>query len=100
MLACTKDRLSIVQTLVSCGASLNLTNKDGWTPLHIACRQGNPDIVSCLLDTAPQCWDTTSKNGRTPLHTAGMCSYTHCGGAKNVSSLIWYPSFLQLFTEG
>lgn len=71
MLACTKDSLPVVQLLVSAGASLHLTNKDGWTPLHVACRQGNPDIVTFLLDRDPQCWDTVSKNGRTPLHTAG-----------------------------
>ena len=72
MLACTKDDAGVVELLVRAGASLRLTNKDGWTPLHIACRQGNPDIVGFLLDTEPGCWDTISKNGRTPLHTAGM----------------------------
>ena len=72
MLACTKDSVSIVQMLVQAGASLNLRNKDGWTPFHLACRQGNTEIVSFLLDTAPQCWETQSHNGRTPLHTAGM----------------------------
>ena len=71
MLACTKDNLPTVRTLVSSGASLNLRNKDGWTPLHVACRQGNVDIVRYLLDTEPQCWETSSNNGRTPLHTAG-----------------------------
>ena len=38
MLACTKDNLEVVETLVSNGASLELVNKDGWTPFHIACR--------------------------------------------------------------
>ena len=71
MLACTKDNLETVQCLVESGASLSLRNKDGWTPLHIACRHGNPEIVRFLLDTQPECWDTVSKNGRTPLHTAG-----------------------------
>ena len=71
MLACTKDSLDVVQSLVGGGAGLLLVNKDGWTPLHIACRHGNTNIVRFLLDTDPQCGNTVSKNGRTPLHTAG-----------------------------
>jgi len=71
MLACTKQELSTVQALVRCGASLSATNKDGWTPFHLACREGSVDIVSFLLTTNPGCWSTCSKNGRTPLHSAG-----------------------------
>lgn len=72
MLACTKDSLDVVQILVRGGAGLHLVNKDGWTPLHIACRHGNANIVRFLLDTDPQCGNTVSKNGRMPLHTAGI----------------------------
>ena len=38
MLACTKENVAVVETLVKSGASLDLVNKDGWTPFHIACR--------------------------------------------------------------
>jgi L-histidine N-alpha-methyltransferase len=72
MLACTKDHLAVVQELVKSGASLNLVNKDGWTPFHVACREGHCDIIEFLLDTEPGCWNTVSKNGRTPLHTAAL----------------------------
>lgn len=72
MLACTKERKKMVEVLVGYGASLSLKNKDGWTPFHIACREGHPDIVHFLLDTSPSCWEMVSKNGRTPLHSAGM----------------------------
>lgn len=34
-------------------------------------REGHPDIITYILDVDPQCWDTKSKNGRTPLHTVG-----------------------------
>ena len=71
MLACTKPHLPTVQMLIGYRASLRLRNKDGWTPLHIASREGDPEIIKFLLDTDPKCWDTRSKNGRTPLHTAG-----------------------------
>ena len=72
MLACTKDSKEMVETLVEYGASLRLRNKDGWTAFHITCREGHPDIVHFLLDTDGSCWETVSKNGRTPLHSAGV----------------------------
>ena len=71
MLACTKDNREMVEILVGYGASLALKNKDGWNSFHIACREGHPDIVQFLLDTDSGCWETVSKNGRTPLHSAG-----------------------------
>lgn len=37
----------------------------------LLCREGHPDIVNYLLEVDPGCWDTRSKNGRTPLHTVG-----------------------------
>ena len=78
MLSCTKDCFDVVQTLVDNGASLSLKNKDGWNSFHIACREGHCNIVSFLLDSDPLCWDTRSKNGRTPLHTAGeVCVCVH-----------------------
>ena len=71
MLACTKDNRVMVEILVGYGASLTLKNKDGWNPFHIACREGHPDIIHFLLDTDSGTWETVSKNGRTPLHSAG-----------------------------
>ena len=71
MLACTKDSNEMVEILVDCGASLGRKNKDGWTPFHVACREGHSNIVGFLLDTDATCWETVSKNGRTPLHSAG-----------------------------
>ncbi|CAI8031719.1 Ankyrin repeat domain-containing protein 16, partial [Geodia barretti] len=102
MLACTKENLAVVEELVKNGASLSLVNKDGWTPFHIACRyiymiengvncaswknicrEGHTFIVKFLLDSDPGCWDRRSKNGRTPLHTAGrvypsLCAHRQC----------------------
>ena len=74
MLACTKNCKKMVEILVEYGASLSLRNKDGWTPFHIACREGHPEIVRFLLDTDGSCWETVSKNGRTPLHSSGLRS--------------------------
>ena len=38
MLACAKSSLEMVELLVESHASLELRNKDGWTPFHIASR--------------------------------------------------------------
>ena len=72
MLACTKPVESIVKILVEKGASLKLRNKDGWNAFHLACRTGCSSIVAYLLDrNSVSIEQTRSKNGRTPLHTAG-----------------------------
>ncbi|XP_065282245.1 ankyrin repeat domain-containing protein 16-like isoform X4 [Dermacentor albipictus] len=78
MLACTKNHLEVVQTLVARGANTNLRNKDGWTPFHISCREGHVHIMSCLLDMFPDAWNTSSKNKRTPLHTAALHGHVQC----------------------
>ncbi len=79
MLACTKQDVITVKTLLGHGASLSLTNKDGWTPFHLACREGCKEIVHLLLETSPECWNSASNNGRTPLHSAGKVVKAHVG---------------------
>lgn len=72
MLACAKrGSLPVIRQLIQGGASLHLTNKDGWSPFHIACREGDEGVVGYLLDVDDTLWRTISKNARTPLHTAG-----------------------------
>ena len=71
MLACTKNDENVIRILVENGACINLHNKDGWNSFHLACREGNVNVVSYLLSKNPEIWKTRSKNGRTPLHTAG-----------------------------
>ncbi|XP_008943112.1 PREDICTED: ankyrin repeat domain-containing protein 16, partial [Merops nubicus] len=72
MLACTRQNLEVIQTLVEHGANPLLKNKDGWNCFHIASREGHPHILQYLLDVSPGCWDTESTIQRTPLHTAAM----------------------------
>lgn len=71
MLACTKQDDAIVKFLTEHGASPRLRNKDGWNSFHLACREGNTTIVSFLFNRNPTLLGSRSKNGRTPLHTAG-----------------------------
>ena len=71
MLACTKQDYVIVKFLTEHGASPLLRNKDGWNSFHLACRKGNSSIVGYLLSRDQTLLKSRSKNGRTPLHTAG-----------------------------
>ena len=84
MLACTKtgeEALICCQLLLESRGFLLLSdrNKDGWNALHIAAREGDAAIVKELLkvDSEHVQASMKSKNGRTPLHTAGnvmVCS--------------------------
>ncbi|XP_023774604.1 ankyrin repeat domain-containing protein 16 isoform X1 [Cyanistes caeruleus] len=72
MMACTRKNLEVIKTLVEHGANPLLRNKDGWNCFHIASREGHPEVLRFLLDVFPNCWNTESTTGRTPLHTAAM----------------------------
>ena len=39
-----------MQLLIEKGAAIDATDKDGWTPLHAACRQGNTNVVLLLVN--------------------------------------------------
>ncbi|KAJ7370008.1 Ankyrin repeat domain-containing protein 16 [Desmophyllum pertusum] len=70
MLSCTKLNIDVIRTLVQGGANLRLTNKDGWNFFILP--QGQAEILNYLLDCCNDIWDSCSKNGRTPLHTAAL----------------------------
>jgi ankyrin repeat protein len=62
----------IAQLLISHGANCKLKNKDGWTSMHLACKHGNIDIVELLASTEPNLLLEPSRNGRLPIHIAGI----------------------------
>ncbi|CAD5118479.1 unnamed protein product [Dimorphilus gyrociliatus] len=76
MLAAVKSSLNLIKVLIDYGASTNVRNKDGWTPIHIAVRSGRIEIVSYFLTIDSTLWETRSNNGRSILHTA--CIHGHC----------------------
>lgn len=41
--------VSWCKKLVSRGANPNLSNKDGWHPIHLAAYSGHPEILSYLV---------------------------------------------------
>lgn len=80
MLACTKSgraAFECIVTLLTAKANARLRNKDGWTPLLIACRAGDEKVVDLLLTHIPECIDDRSNNGRSALHIAGNCIYAY-----------------------
>jgi ankyrin repeat protein len=47
--AAERGEMKIIEALVEVGSDPAGANKNGWTPLHSAARQGNDDIVKFLL---------------------------------------------------
>ncbi|GLV36717.1 Ankyrin 2 [Carabus blaptoides fortunei] len=75
MLACTKcgaASYETVQCISSRCASVQLVNKDGWTPLHVASRTGDIQIVKHLLQINDKIINCRTNNGRTLLHIAAL----------------------------
>jgi ankyrin repeat protein len=60
---------SVLYRFLKCNSSVNLCDTHGYTPLHVACRNGHIDIVNILLkcNSSVNLCDT---HGYTPLHFA------------------------------
>jgi ankyrin repeat protein len=63
------ERAEIVDALITAGADLNLQDWDGMTPLMIACRAGNGDLVRQLVEARANL-EIRDKRGRTALLAA------------------------------
>lgn len=70
MIATSKNLHGILCLLVSHGALLSPTNKDGWTALHIAAQQCAVECLQFLLEYASELSIAKSRSGRTPVHMA------------------------------
>uniref|UniRef100_A0ABD2XPA2 Uncharacterized protein n=1 Tax=Trichogramma kaykai TaxID=54128 RepID=A0ABD2XPA2_9HYME len=74
-LALQHENWEIVELLLRNGSDPNLANVDGYTALHVACRNCSRDLLSMLLRTCdevgrPVNVDAPDKWGNTPLHQA------------------------------
>ena len=49
--SCLSGNLELVKLLVQFGADARLTNRDGWSPLHLAAYRGHRDIALYLINT-------------------------------------------------
>ena len=69
--ACSKDRLEVVQCLLSRSSNEPLPNLSGSeSPIHIVCQRGNHKIAQVLLDHSPRLVYASHGEGETPLHMA------------------------------
>jgi hypothetical protein len=59
----------MVRSLIEKGASLNIVDKYGHTPLHFAVREEHYEIVKLLIEKGANL-NTENKYGDTPLHKA------------------------------
>src|SRR5256885_2868760 len=60
----------IIELLVSAGATVDLPDRGGVTPLHRAVRARSPAAVAALLSAGADPRAATGKAGSTPLHPA------------------------------
>jgi ankyrin repeat protein len=67
--------LLLANILLKCNSSVNLCSTGGFTPLHVACKNGHIDVVNSLLkcNSSVNLCDT---DGYTPLHVASMKGLT------------------------
>lgn len=50
-MAATNGHYDMVQVLIGQGADLNLSDNDGWMPIHYAAHAGFLDVVKLLVDS-------------------------------------------------
>ena len=77
------DQLDIVETLIFAGATLQPTTRvGGYTPLHLASRAGNAEVVAALLDAGANA-DVLTGTGAASLHFAAEAN-----GVEVVNALV------------
>lgn len=77
--ACDSDHgnLAVVKWLVEdAKADVDIRDKGGRTPLHLACDRGNKAIATWLVEAGKANADARTKTGWSPLHFA--CNKGHC----------------------
>lgn len=69
-LVCKENGHENLQKLIEAGADVNIKNKDGKTPLHIAIENKHCDCVKILLASQKINLNATDNERKTPLHYA------------------------------
>uniref|UniRef100_A0A8C1LRN4 Ankyrin repeat domain 31 n=1 Tax=Cyprinus carpio TaxID=7962 RepID=A0A8C1LRN4_CYPCA len=69
-----KGDIQDVEDLITVGASVNVPDYAGWTPLHEAVQRNKYDMTESLLEAGAEV-NCRGDNGITPLHDAIRCQY-------------------------
>eukprot|EP00049_Salpingoeca_infusionum_P007935 m.128129 g.128129 ORF g.128129 m.128129 type:complete len:1073 (+) comp13865_c0_seq1:107-3325(+) len=65
--------LGLAKLLVEAGANPTVSGEEGVTPIHLAAKYGSPDLLTLLLDSAPEDGvNVTDDYQSTPLHFATL----------------------------
>eukprot|EP00042_Codosiga_hollandica_P041001 m.361586 g.361586 ORF g.361586 m.361586 type:complete len:478 (-) comp56007_c0_seq17:89-1522(-) len=80
MQAVRSGLIECCRALLDAGADPLLQSTNGHTVLHIACENGQPEVLDYLLsiDSVLQLLNVTSNSGRTPLVVAAEHSFLEC----------------------
>lgn len=69
-ICCRKGENVLAKLLIECGAEINSTSDNGFTPLHIAAIHGHVHTVKTLLSNGAQIDGLTEQLGKNALHLA------------------------------
>ncbi|EKD82554.1 MAG: hypothetical protein ACD_39C01219G0002 [uncultured bacterium] len=69
-LAVENNMLEVVKKLVKKKADVNMENRFGYTPMHLAASKGFTEIVTALLEYCPDLFHANNAKGYTALHLA------------------------------
>jgi ankyrin repeat protein len=73
--AASEGHAETIRTLISQGGDINARNARGQTPLHLAVKQGNSDVVQLLLENEAEVDVVETDSGCTSLHYAASLGH-------------------------
>ena len=73
--AAQRNRTEVAQLLIDAGADVDIKNRDGDFPVHLACISGALDVVKMLVEAGARVCDTDNE-GRMCLHLATQYGHT------------------------
>jgi ankyrin repeat protein len=67
-MACERGSIRCVDVLLKSGSDVNSKDKTGWTPLHLACNDGQWSICELLLREGSPLLNSINCDGATAIH--------------------------------
>lgn len=73
--AASEGRVETIKSLIAQGGDINAKNAHGQSPLHLAVKQGNSDVVQVLLENGAEVDAIETDSGCTSLHYAASLGH-------------------------